>query len=362
MSNKETVKKAMLYIIGICIIAAIAFAVFVFQREDKAELHVYTWSDYISPEVVEQFEKENDCRVVIDTFDDNESMLAKMQAGATGYDVIFPSSYIIPVLNRNNLIRDIDPELIPNVYSNFDAKFNGALHEYSMKYSVPYAFSITGIAVRRDKLAEEVLNEPVSWELLRLPVLNKRVSVLNDIREMIGIGLKVNGYSLNSTNQDEIAKGAEYATTLKKAARRMDNVEYRIGLVDGTFIASIGYNSDIFQVKQENPEFPIEFIIPKEGSSCCWDEMCIPTSSKHQELAHRFINFIYDEEVAAKNMEYVGSIQPNSKMWEYLSDDLKADPLVNLSKDTLGKVELLKDVGEAIEIYNRHWDVVTNSK
>ena len=347
------------------IIAGIALVVMFVGFEcitarDNTTLHVYNWSDYLSPELVSLFEKENDCNVVIDTFDDNETMLAKLMAGATGYDVVFPSSYVVSVMRRNNLIQKIDMEKLPNVKKNFDTRFNGILHEDSFVYSVPYAFSMTGIAYRKDKVDETSLKN--SWDDLKNPSLRKHICIMNDIREMIGIGLKRNGFSNNSINEEELAKACDYALSLKEIARRMDNVEYRIGLANGTFYAAIGYNSDILQVIQENPETAIGFYVPEEGGNSSWDEMCITSSSDHVELAHKFIDFLYEAKNAANNMEYVCSTIPNKPMMEFLDEDTKSNPLINISEELLRKLELIVDVGDNIKLYNKYWDMFTNNK
>ena len=330
-------------------------------RSDKETLHVFNWSDYINPELITEFEEENNCKVVIDTFDDNETMLAKMLAGATGYDVIFPSSYVVPVLKKHELVQKLDMDKLPNVVANFDDSYNAVLHEDTFKYSIPYAFSVTGIAVRDDKVdIEGAKSKGVekSWDFLLVPSLNKKICVLNDVREMLGIGLKKNGCSVNSTDDGELKKASEYAISLKKAARRMDNSEYRVGLANGTYIAAIGYSGDILQVKQENPDIQIRFFVPSEGSTCCWDEMSVTTFCRNVDLAHKFIDFLYEPENAARNMEYVCSIQPNKGMWEHLDDDVKENPMINFDKSVLNRVELIKDVGDNIRLHNKWWDEV----
>lgn len=122
-------------------------------KEEKQNLYVYTWADYIDPELIQQFEKENDCRVVIDTFDCNESMLAKIMAGAKGYDILMPTEYIMPLLVDKDLIEPIDTNLLQNVIANFDKKFES---EWSLKWNVPYAFSCTGILWRKDKCPSDL--------------------------------------------------------------------------------------------------------------------------------------------------------------------------------------------------------------
>lgn len=332
--------------------------------KEKNTLHVYTWSDYIDSEIIQEFENANGCTICIDTFDDNESMLAKMLAGAKGYDIIFPSSYIIPVLKRHNLIQPIDMEHLPNVKANFDDKYRESLHEDSFVYSVPYAFSMTGIAFRNDKveLDEQQKKGIFAWDFLTTDNMRGKTCIMNDIREMIGVGLKMNGYSINSTNEDEIVKATTSAIAIKKIARRLDSVEYRVGLVNGSFTAAMAYSSDVFQMVQENPEVPITFVIPKEGGNASWDEMCLTSFSDKIELAHKFIDFLYQQEIAAKNIEYIGAAMPNKALDTLVPEDIKNNPLVNVPMDILNRVEVIKDVGDYISLYNKAWDSVISTK
>ena len=149
----------------------------------KTELHVYTWSDYIAADVIAQFEKENDCKVVVDTFDSNEAMFAKLKAGSTGYDLIMPTSYQIPVMVKNGMIQKLDHSKLPNVRKNFDKSYASSSLDPSFTYNVPYAVTYTGFAYRKDKIG----NAPIdSWKVFETAALKGRMSLLSDMRETIG--------------------------------------------------------------------------------------------------------------------------------------------------------------------------------
>lgn len=345
-----------------CVLMAVAASGILVSRfmhpsDIRPTLYIYNWADYIDPELITQFEKENDCKIIQDTFDDNETMLAKMLAGGNGYDIVFPSSYMIPVMRKHNLLKPLDVSLLPNVEQNFDHRYDGLKHESTLKYSVPYAFGWTGLAYRSDKIdPSHVIN---SWDLLKHPAFNGRVSALHDIREMLGIGLRMTGCSINSTDPKEISGSLDWILKLKPYIRKLDNSMYKSALATGEFYISVGYNSDTLQILQENEGVPVKFFIPDEGSTCTWDEMVI-TSDKNYELAHKFINFLYDPEVAAQNAPTVASVQPNKGMWEFMSKEDKTNPLMNPSEEDLKKLELIKDLGDKIDIYNKAWDTFTS--
>lgn len=332
-----------------------------FFHDDTVRLHVYTWSDYIEPDLIAQFEEANNCKVIIDTFDDNETMLAKLLAGGGGYDVLFPSSYTIPVMVRAGMLAPLDPDLLSNVATNFDNKYKNLLQPYVGKYSVPYALSVTGVAYRKDKV-DPANPLKYSWTDILNPCWNKRVSILRDIREMIGIGLILSGKSVNTTNADDVAAAVPRVIELKRGAVKMDNEAYRAGLASGEILACIGYLTDVLQIMFENENTPIGFFVPKEGGTCCWDEMVIAASSEKKELAHKFIDFLYDPKVAAKNMAYICSPVPNSGMLEYLDEMYRDNPFVNMKTEEINKLKLIEDVGSNLGIYSKAWDTITNAR
>jgi len=318
--------------------------------DDKPTLYVYNWQDYIDPQVIIDFANENDCHVVVDGFDDNEAMVAKLLAGGGGYDVVFPSSYAIRIMAANDLIQKIPSNKIDNVIANFDTKYSKLLLSTNMEWSVPYALSVTGLALRNDKCDAKKMT---SWNCVFDESLQKRVCMLNDIREMLGIGLILNGYSVNSTNSEEIAKATDTIIKFKSAARKLDNAQYKTGLASAEFYVAFGYNSDVLQLKNEDGGANVDFIVPDEGSTCCFDEMVIMKGAK-LDLACKFINYMYRPEVAAANAKYTMTTMPNIHMMKHL--DSAFIKQIDIDETTLKRLELIRDVGENISLYNKAWD------
>ena len=167
----------------------------------KPTLRIYTWSDYIAKAVIDRFEKEYGCKIVIDIFDSNEEMFEKLKTGKADYDIAMPSSYEIPAMEENGMIRPLDHKKLPNVRKNFDAHYAAIILDPSFFFSVPYSMTLTGFVYWKDKVGTAPVN---SWDVFETATLKGRMSLLDDIRETIGGGLKALGYSLNSTNKAEI--------------------------------------------------------------------------------------------------------------------------------------------------------------
>ena len=169
--------------------------------EKKPVLHIYTWSDYIKPELVAQFEQENNCKVVIDTYDSNESMYAKLKAGATGYDLLFPSSYMVKIMNDQGMLQKLNLDLVPN-RKNVDPDYMKLAIDSAMDHSVPYTVTITCLGY----LGSKVPDFKPTWAMLDREDLKGRMTMLNDCRETIGAALKFLGYSLNTLDDQELAQ------------------------------------------------------------------------------------------------------------------------------------------------------------
>ena len=320
--------------------------------DKKQKLYVYTWADYIDPELIQRFEKDNGCEVVIDTFDSNEAMYAKLMAGTTGYDVLMPTEYVIRPLVDAGLVGKLDPEKLPNARKNIDSKF---MSEWTFKYDVPYAFSCIGIMWRKDKVPADM--EFKDWEDLFSPKLGGRICIMNDVREILGLALRMNGFSVNSTNDAEIAKATETAVRWKKRTAKMDNEAYRTAVPAGEFVAAMSYNSDAIMLLAENRE-TIGYSVPTNGGPSSVDVMCITANSPSRDLAHRFIDMFYDLANAVKNAEYNGTPMPVAGLYDALSDDYKAIPFMKVDESLRARCEDILDIGPAIEKYSKAWDAV----
>jgi spermidine/putrescine-binding protein len=164
-------------------------------------LHIYTWADYFKPALVARFEKENSCRVIIDTYDSNETMYAKIRAGATGYDLLTPTSYMVSLMNSQGMVQKLDHALLPNLV-HVDPEYLMLAIDKTMDHSVPYMIVNTVIAY----LGSRVKDFEPSWAMFDRSDLKGRMTMLNDMRETIGAGLKFLGYSINSTDEAELVE------------------------------------------------------------------------------------------------------------------------------------------------------------
>lgn len=333
-------------------LAAIAGALVSGCGPAKPTLNVYMWSDYIDLDLVREFEKQNNCRVVIDIFDSNEFMYSKLKAGGTGYDVILPTSYMARVMFEQNMLEKLDHSKLPNIRFVNQKVLSDLAIDKKMEYSVPYMLGYTCVAYNKDKVGKL----PESWDVFSNAKYAGKMTMLNDHRETIGAALFFLGKSMNDTNDADLAKAKEILLKWKKNLAKFDNELYKVGIQSGEFLIVQGYSGDLFQVLAESPN--LAYMCPKEGISMSCDDWVIPASAKNKELAYKFIDFLCEPKNAAKNMEFTCYSAPIPEARKYVSEENKNHPGMFIPDDLYKRGELIRDLGADNAKFNELWDVV----
>jgi len=318
-------------------------------------LHVYAWADYFKPELVARFEREERCRVVIDTFDSNEAMYAKLKAGAAGYDLLTPTTYMVSLMDSQGMIGRLDRGRLPNLV-HVDPEYLKLALDPAMDHSVPYMIVNTVIAYLKSRVSDF---QP-SWAMFDRRDLRGRMTMLNDMRETIGAGLKFLGYSINTTDAGELARAKEIVVRWKKNIAKFENEQYKTGVASGEFLVVQGYSGDILQVQKENPD--VAFAVPREGTVISVDDLVIPIGAPQPGLAHAFINFLHDPAVAAENTTFLSYLCPNKDAYPLLGEDLRINPGVFMDPEVRARSEIIADLGEANALYTKVWDEIKSSR
>ena len=355
MNNNDSAMKYILgcgmFAISILLVGAIAAWI---GKPSKEKLYLYTWADYIDPSYIEAFGASNNCDVIVDTFDCNESAYAKLMVSGCGYDIVFPSSYYIKPFKDAGLLEKLDMEKLPNVVANYDKRFTDT--EDALVWYVPYAFSMTGILWRKDKLPNKRF---LDWnDMFANPAC--RVCIFNDIRELLGISLIMNGISVNSTDKTNLDAAVKTARRWKKKSSKMDNESYRTAISSAELHVSMGYSADAIQLMVESPEL-IGFSIPTNGTTCSLDVFTIMKKSKNKELAYKFINGLYNPETAGKNAEYICAPCTVVGADKWMSEDYKKIEFTTVTDEVLKRCEPIKDIGDNIDMFTKAWDKVKSS-
>ena len=318
--------------------------------EPKETLRIYNWGDYISDEVLRNFEEEFNCKVQIDVFDSNEAMYAKLKAGATGYDILVPSSYMAKLMLTQDMLSPIDLAQLPNVVQHFDRSYTALSLDPEMAYSVPYFVSFTGIGYDTSRIKDF---KP-TWHMFEREDIHRRSSLLNDQREVMGCALRTLGHDVNSTNPEHIEAAVALVKTWKKNIAKFEVDDAKRALASGEFFLIHTYNGDMLQVSMENPD--VAFVIPEEGATVTFDNFVIHKNSTNVALAHAFINYMYRPEVSAANMDEIMYVAPNTAAVPLVDEKLRNNPAFTIPEDVRARCAPLRDLGDENIRYIKAWD------
>jgi spermidine/putrescine transport system substrate-binding protein len=325
-------------------------------------LYLYNWNNYISEQTLARFEGECGCRVEQDYYSSNEELLAKLAAGATGYDILVPTGNAVQTLIRQQALRPLDESLLTNL-ANLKREFLDTRFDPGNRYSVPYAYSITLIGYNQQKLA--ALGLPAdSWALIfeprHLEKLRGKVTVLDDQRELMAAALKYLGESVNETDPDKLRRARDLILRAKPYWAAFNASSYIKELTVGNIWVAHGYSNDMSQARQDarraQRPFAIGYAIPKEGAVLAVDSMVLHASGRRPDLAHRFIDFMLEGRNSADLTNLIGSGNPNRAAMAYIRDELKTNPAVFPDAEHQRRLEMLVDHDRRTRrLMNRMW-------
>ena len=321
-----------------------------FSAHAADTLHLYNWNNYISAQTIARFEAQCACRVVQDYYSDNEEMLAKLAAGASGYDLIVPTGNAVESLIRQRALRPLDKGLLPNL-KNIDPAFMNTAFDPGNRYSVPYAYTLTLIGYNSERLRE--LKLPIdSWAVIFEPryleKLKGRVTVLDSQRELLAAALKYLGYSANDTDEAHWKQARDLIIRAKPYWAAFNASSYIKELTVGNIWLVHGYSNDIFQADLDAQKaargFRILASIPKEGAVLALDSMVLHKSGPRADLAHRFINFMLEGQNSSELTNLIGSGNPNLAARQYIKPEIAQNPAVFPDRAQHARLEMLRDL------------------
>lgn len=313
-------------------------------------LNLYIWSEYIPDEVLADFTKQTGIKVNISTYDSNEAMYAKVKLVKKGYDLIVPSSDHVGLMRREGLLLPIDLKKISN-FSLINPRFTDQSFDPHNQYSVPYMWGSTALVVNTSMVpADTVQNTADLWK----PVLKDKLILPNDLREVMGIGLKVLGYSINDTNPEHLRQAYEKLKTLMPQVRVFDSDSPKAALLSGEVAAGLVYNGEAYIANKENPA--IHYVYPPKGFSLWVDSLCIPKGAEHIEAAHAFINYVLQPKVSAAISEAMGYSSPVPQAVTLLPQAMQSNMIVNPTPEMVAKGEFLDRLdNKTMKLYEQYW-------
>ena len=314
-------------------------------------LHLYIWGEYTSPEIFKDFETLTGIHVTESNFASNEELLAKLQAGADGYDLIVPSDYMVAIMSQMELLEPLDKASIPNA-KDIEPGLLGKQFDPANKWSLPYSWAITGIVFNKSKLKNPVISYK---DLLSREDLKQRVSLLDDVREAMGAALKSNGASLNATDDQHLEAAKATLITAKARIREFSSTPVSL-LKSGDLLAAQIYSNEALRLAAQDSNF--EFALPIDGFTFAIDNMVIPKNSRHKQEALTLINFLLSPDINQKFAEQLLAAPVVRGVREKLSQTLRQHPAISQFEVIQAKGEMIRDLGPDIAKYDRIWTEV----
>jgi spermidine/putrescine transport system substrate-binding protein len=322
--------------------------------EEKA-LNLYNWSDYVAKSTIPNFQKQTGIKVTQDFFSSNEELLAKLQAGGTGYDVIVPSDYMVSIMIKSEILEPLDMSKIPN-FKNVGENYKGLDYDPDNEYSVPYQWGTTGILYNKKELGTL---EP-SWDPMWDSAYKGKIGMLNDERETPGAALYKLGYSVNAKDKEQLDEAeAELKKQKPLLLGYFDSTQNRPSVINGDLLLGHVFSGDAFLALASNED--LDYIIPEPAATRWTDNMAIPKGAEHPDNAHKFINYILGAKTGAELSNYTYFNTPNEAALPMIDGALKKLPGYELEPSVFDRLQIIEDVGAATREYSNLFTAVKSA-
>lgn len=308
-----------LIVLGLCtcMTAALLSGCGSANKYPNGKVYVYNWGEYIDPETLDMFEKETGIQVIYDEFDTNETMYPKVEAGASNYDVVCPSDYMIQKMIDNDLLQELNWDNIPNAKANIGAQYyeQSEAFDPGNRYAVPYCWGTVGILYNKT-----MVDEPVtSWSILWDEKYADSILMQDSVRDLFMVGLKSLGYSMNSTDEKELNEAKDLLIQQKPLVQAYVIDQVRDKMIGNEAALGVIYSGEAIFTQRENPD--LEYVIPKEGTNVWIDSWVIPKNAENVENAEKFIDFMCRGDIALLNFDYITYSTPNTAAQALIEDD-----------------------------------------
>ena len=321
------------------------------------KLHIFTWANYTDDKLNQEFTKRTGIPVVVDIFDSNESMLAKLQAGGgSAYSIIYPSDYMVQQMRDLDLLTELDHSRVQGMENFFD-QWKNPVYDPNNQHSIPVVWGSTGLLYNK----EQVPAEPKDWDFLweNQQELSRRITMMDDPRETMGATLKSLGHSYNTTDPKQIEEAYNRLVELKPAIASFLSYGYEDGLLGGDLAVVMAYSTDALATILEDDR--LAYIVPESGASVWTDTMVIPKGAPNPDAAYEWLNFYQDVAIARQLVELLSNSTPNQAVFEELPEEFRNNTTLFPTPETLAKCEGVAPIGEATDVFDKFWTRLTAS-
>jgi spermidine/putrescine transport system substrate-binding protein len=313
------------------------------------ELHIYNWGDYTNPKLIEKFEKEFNIKVTLDAYDSNETMLSKVRAGNSGYDVVVPSDYTVKIMIEDGLLEQTEPNTMPN-YKHVGPQFTNTYWDDGRHYTVPWQFGTTTFAVNTDKFKGDI----DSLAILFTPPdeLKGQINMLDDVNTVMHAAERFAGVPRCTANKEELKKVNDVLQAAKPSWKTF-SYDTITKMTEGDVIVTQTWNGAAYRMRKAMPS--VKFAYPKEGIEGWMDNVAVLKGAANLENAKLFQNFVMDPENAALISDFAGYDNGVPDSRKFLPKEFAEAPELNLPENAPTPEFVPPCPPEVVEIYNKIW-------
>jgi spermidine/putrescine transport system substrate-binding protein len=314
-------------------------------------LYLYTWGDYSSEVLYQKFQQKTGIKIVADVYDSNETMLAKLQAGGGDqYSLIYPSDYMVRQMIDSGLLLKLDAAKLEGTENIMD-RWKNPVYDSNSAHSVPFNWGTTGIIYNTKLIKADPEDWNFFWE--HQQELSGKLTLIDDVRETMGMALKSLGYSYNATDPAQINAAFKKLLALKPDLAGFKTYGFEDQLIGGDLSICMTYSALGNLLPTDSPH--LKYVIPKSGSSLWTDTMAIPAKAPDPEAAHAWINFMLEPENAAVAAQELKLGTPNKAAFKLLPSEFRANKTLYPTAEMIKNSEGIQPVGKALELYDKYW-------
>lgn len=330
--------------------AAIVGGLLLFRgKGEDATLRVCTWSNYLPDATLAEFTKQTGIKVEISYMSSNEELFAKMKAGASGYDIIQPSDYMVRQMVRLDMLQSLDHKRLPNT-SHLEEFYRNLPYDPNMGHSVPLTWGTTGVSVNTAKV--KLPAEGVTWKWLLLLADASHTSLLDDMREVFAAVFLSRGLSINEKAESQLHSAKTEIAKVKSQILMFNSEPKPLLQKEEVYVAHI-FSTDGIALQAATPA--IQYFIPKEGATLWTDNLAIPTTSKKAAAAHAFMDFLLNPDNALAFVEANHLATPNKTVKARLKPADRNDPNQYPPPSVMERLQFLDDLGDTMNLVSRMW-------
>lgn len=353
MIVKHPLHLTMATVIKIFLLICIALLSYNTVYAEEKVINVFNWSGYMPDSVLAQFQAETGIKVNYSTYDNNETLYAKLKANPqAGYDIIVPSTYFIDRMRSQNMLQPIDKSKLSN-FKNLNPELLNKSFDPDNRYSIPFLWSATAMVINTKYWPKGSIKR---WSDLWQSKYKDQLLLIDDTREVFSMALLALGYSPNATDKEHIKLAYEKLKQLTPNIKIFNAEGAKSIYIDEDATIGMGWSGDIYLAQQENPS--IEYVYPEDGFIIALDSIAIPVNAKHVENAYKFINFILRADIAKTISMETGFATANIEAVKLMPKEVREDPVIYPNQEIMAKGQFQTDAGASSALYERYFQLL----